>query len=138
METFTTNAPALASRLASLAERVGDPQPALERARTALAAGEREVWSSQGAAIGDHWSSAAEPDRKADAMMLVATGRLRASLAGPDAGEVAGETLKFGTDVPYARFHQFGTSRMPARPFLGVPPDVQHRLTDELAQLARP
>ena len=27
-------------------------------------------------------------------------------------------SLEYGTDIPYADFHEFGTSRIPARPYL--------------------
>jgi len=136
VETFTTNAPQLSAHLQRLARRVGDPHPALERMRRMLARGEQEVWSTQGSAIGFHWATPAEADRKSDPQLLVATGALRASLTNEGAGELAGELeLRFGTDVPYARFHQHGTSRMPARPIMGMPPDVDHGVTGLLAQL---
>jgi len=135
VETFTTNAQQLAHKLHSLATRIGDPQPALERMRQTLAHGEAEVWSSQGAAIGQHWPPPADPARKIDSRLLVATGALRNSLTSPATGQVTEMTLSFGTDVPYGRFHQFGTSRMPARPFMGMPPDAQRQLANRLSQL---
>jgi|SRR5215831_3577451 len=135
METFTSNAAQLAHRLSALASRIGNPQPALERMRLTLAHGESEVWSSQGAAIGQHWPPPADPARKIDSRLLVATGALRDSLTSPASGQVGEMSLSFGTDVPYARFHQHGTSRMPARPFLGMPPDAQRQLSNRLAQL---
>jgi len=135
VESFTSNAPQLAAQLQRYAAHVGDPQPALERMRALLARGEQEVFGTQGAAIGFHWAAPAEPDRKADPQLLVATGALRASLTGADAGEVGAVELRFGTDVPYARFHQYGTSKMPARQLLGMPPDVEHGVTGLLAQL---
>lgn len=42
------------------------------------------------------------------------TGRLANSIS----GSVSGGRVVVGTNVPYAPFHQFGTSRMVARPFL--------------------
>ena len=35
---------------------------------------------------------------------------------------VTATSLVWGTAVPYAGFHQFGTRRIPARPFLGLTP----------------
>jgi phage gpG-like protein len=58
------------------------------------------------------------------APILVRTGRLRESLTSrTGAGAVYEESpleLRSGTSVPYAQFHQTGTSRMPARPPEGI------------------
>jgi phage gpG-like protein len=61
--------------------------------------------------------------------ILVREGRLRESVAwdghglGPDGIFQAQPTFVIaGTNVPYGRYHQAGTTRMPARPFL-PPPD---------------
>lgn len=55
-----------------------------------------------------------------NAGILVRSQALRSSLAGPDAPDAifrpSGTSLEVGTSVPYARYHQTGTSRMPARP----------------------
>jgi phage gpG-like protein len=136
VESFTSNAPQLAAQLQRFAARVGDPHPALERMRALLARGEQEVWGTQGAAIGFHWAAPAEAERKSDPALLVATGALRSSLTSEGAGERATEVeLRFGTDVPYARFHQFGTGKMPARPILGIPSEVDQGVGDVLASM---
>lgn len=46
--------------------------------------------------------------------ILTDTGRLRRSIT----GRVWGNRLVIGTNVEYAPYHQYGTSRIPARPFL--------------------
>ena len=51
---------------------------------------------------------------------LVRTGRLRASFVTRARAVRGGSEGAVGTDVPYAVFHQFGTSRMPKREPLGV------------------
>jgi phage virion morphogenesis protein len=48
--------------------------------------------------------------------ILVDTGRLRNSIA----SKVYGHTAEIGTNVFYGKFHQFGTKKMVARPFLGI------------------
>jgi phage gpG-like protein len=53
------------------------------------------------------------------------------SLSAGGAGNVATGTeagLVFGTSVRYAGFHQDGTRRMVARPFLGITPAMEHRI----------
>jgi phage gpG-like protein len=56
--------------------------------------------------------------------ILSRTGDLRRSLTdrfGPHAVyEDEAQSLLLGTTVPYANFHQYGTSRMPARPPIGL------------------
>ena len=73
------------------------------------------------------------------------TGLLMASLTASGVGapqhveRVTESGMIFGTSVPYASFHQHGTSRIPARPFLGISPRLQTALrrliTDYLVNL---
>jgi phage gpG-like protein len=136
MESFTSNAPELAAQLHRFAARVGDPQPALARMRAMLAAGEEEVWGTRGSAIGFYWAPPLEPERKTNPTLLVETGALRSSLTNPSAGLPPTEVeLRFGSDVSYAHFHQFGTRKMPARKFLGIPPEIDQGVTDILAAM---
>lgn len=57
-----------------------------------------------------------------DSGLLIDTGMLFASLSGaqPAVWEVGSEQIEVGTDREYAVFHQFGTKKMPARPFFPV------------------
>ena len=60
--------------------------------------------------------------------ILFRTGRLGTSLLQPGGENILNiqpDVLQMGTRVPYSKFHQFGTSRMAARPFLFV--DNQRR-----------
>lgn len=66
------------------------------------------------------WKAARFPG----AGILVRSGALKASLAGPDSPlsvfRPGPTSLEIGTSVPYAMYHQLGTSRMPQRPPLRV------------------
>ena len=72
--------------------------------------------------------------------ILWRTGMLGESLAMAGApgniSEVGDWEARFGTDIPYGRFHQLGTRRMPARPIVGLTRDrkaaVVRRLRDYL------
>jgi phage gpG-like protein len=126
------NAKALAQRLNRWGDAVEDARPAFERMIPRLREGEGQIFNSQGSAIGHPWPKAAEPDRKVNPQLLVATGALRRSLEGKTSESVQHATsteLQFSTLVPYAGFHQHGTSRMPARPMIGM--------TDEIARSMR-
>ena len=67
--------------------------------------------------------------------ILIDTGQLHQSIA----YDVAGDTLFVGTSKAYGAYHQFGTSKMPARPFLGLSAQdetlIQNRLNEWLEQL---
>jgi phage gpG-like protein len=61
-----------------------------------------------------------EPDHP----ILWRTGDLANSLSSRDAGgnifEASKNGLRVGTSIPYASFHEYGTSRMPPRPLVGL------------------
>lgn len=58
--------------------------------------------------------------RKGHDKILYDTGRLRDSIS---IGEVTPSSATVGTDAPYAPYHQFGTKKMVARPFIPAGPD---------------
>ncbi len=73
-------------------------------------------------------------DRSAD-LPLRDTGLLMASVTGSGAGsidEISGNTLRWGTSVFYAPFHQFGTRHIPRRPFMGMTPELKARIDSVL------
>lgn len=75
--------------------------------------------------------------RKGHDRILVESGDLRKSLVsvgGPgNISEVAPKGMLFGTDVEYASFLQEGTSRMPARPPVGISVETLDKLCDAVA-----
>lgn len=82
--------------------------------------------------------------RTARSQILVDTGRLKASLVSMagrgDAIRITDARrlrLVWGTRVPYARDHQYGTSRIPARPFLPLSRAALTRLRQLLQQEVR-
>lgn len=59
--------------------------------------------------------------------LLILTGKLMNSAVGPGGDHVeiiTPTSLEFGTDLYYADYHQFGTSRISARPFMGVSGEI--------------
>ena len=63
------------------------------------------------------WPPKKRPDGKP---ILVDTGRLRKDVVHLDM-RLIGNTVKVAVKTPYAKFHQYGTSRMPKRTIL-IPP----------------
>jgi len=57
-------------------------------------------------------------DRRAKRMAPVDTGRLRASITHELGRDEQGLVGRVGTNVIYAPFQEYGTSRMPAHPYL--------------------
>lgn len=112
--------------LLRFADRAVDATPAWAQIIIDLAHLEHEQFASEGALASAGWAPLAPATvaRKAaaglDPRILHATGKLAASLTEPLGGgdairEVAPDEMRFGTTVPYARFHQLGTERMPQR-----------------------
>lgn len=96
-------------------------QEALRDAGERLRAATTLQFATQGSAYGAAWT----PRKHFDPFRgtLVKTGRLRASLTMLGAEHIeeyqdSPPLLIFGTQVPYARAHQFGNARLPARPML--------------------
>lgn len=78
-------------------------------------------WQQLAQATEENKARLGQPDR-----ILVATGVLERSLtaAATGLGDSTFDALRFGTDVDYARFHQFGTSKMPVREVVGLSPEA--------------
>lgn len=130
-----------AARVAASIERVAaktaDPIPVLEESREVLAANEAAAFESEGATLGEDWASLSPTTVaiKGDDRILVMSGRLRAALSDPANVhvEVSGARLD-ASSVPYAHFHLSGTSKMPARPFLGISPAAQRELAELMSR----
>lgn len=76
------------------------------------------------------WAPSTAARRGPGGRILDETGRLRSSIrARTDARGVTVET-----SVRYGGFHQEGTRRMPARPFLLVQPEDEREIEDIIAQ----
>lgn len=75
--------------------------------------------------------------RKKHDRILIDTGALRESLVHVGgSGNIAAAAergLVFGTDVEYAHFLQDGTSRMPARPPVGISDETLDKICDRIA-----
>ena len=112
--------------LTHLRDRLADPGPAWEEYATWLRGEFAKQFDSEGDYLGRNpWAplSPAYAKRKArrypGAKILQATKRMMRSLTEPGGDNRVRYTddhFEFGSDVPYLRFHQTGTSKMPARP----------------------
>ena len=104
-----------------------------------LAEQHAEMFTGQHDANGNAWAPLAESTikRKGHSRILYESGDLAASLvtvgAAHNISAVAERGSLFGTDVEYAGFLQTGTSRMPARPPVGVSEENITKLTNQIA-----
>lgn len=120
----------------------------LEPAWLAIAASFREhmaaVFASEGGATaGGTWTELSpkyavwKAKRYGGSPILTRTGALASSLttaSGMDSIQVTTpESMTLGTRVAYARYHQGGTRRMPARKIIDLPDDVKTRWTRIMA-----
>lgn len=118
--TATPDTDVFSRRFTRFASSMTDLQPLVEELTTLVWEKIRQGFETEGAATGPIWaalsSSYSEWKRKnyPGKQILQRTGALYDSIekeVGPTKGEV-------GTGVPYAIFHQTGTSKMPARPII--------------------
>lgn len=104
-----------------------------------------KAFESTGGSIGERW----EPLSPAYALwkgrhypgrpLLVLKGRMKRSLTKDTSRDMifsrkGGRQLIIGTRISYAKFHQYGTSKMPARPFIKVDQGVVNKFAVEMAK----
>lgn len=74
--------------------------------------------------------------------ILLASGALRDSVtSGTDSNSISQivnkDTLIIGTRIPYGRYLQEGTSKMPARPFLFIGPESRYANSEQQGRVGR-
>jgi len=102
--------------------------PVFEVGRVALEAANAENFASHGMRVGG-WAplsprtAAWKAENGFPPAPLVRTGRLLESLSSlrGSPNDVSAHQATFGTNVPYAKFHQYGTTRMPRRQIVFEP-----------------
>lgn len=107
------------------AEHAGDATPAWEEIYSQLIKIEQEQFATEGAAGGEAWAALAASTVAAKARMglrpeiLRATDEMYNSLTNEDDPNqlkiITPSMLAFGSLMPYAKYHQSGTSHMPQR-----------------------
>ncbi len=130
----------------ALAAAVGkiDLRPALRQVALYLNSQARRNFVNQSAPDGTPWARFKhKPSARrggASAKLLRDTGVLMASLTGQAGGHVEDVTafaLRWGTNVPYAKYQNFGTRHLPARPFVGLTPAMVARIEQIIVEYLR-
>jgi phage gpG-like protein len=70
-------------------------------------------------------------------LTMVQNGKLMKSLMNLNdrsANSISDMNAEFGTSVEYAKFHQYGTSKMPKRQVVYVPVEFSHDLASKMAK----
>lgn len=126
-------------RLLRFEGNVKDARPAFRRIAPLLEAATLRRFESEGAYGGEKWAPLAASTlarKPAGQGILVASGRLRASLTQETAADgirqMTPQSFRWGSSVPYGRFHQAGTSRMPQRRVVKFPESVKRAVVREL------
>ena len=111
-------------------EAIADPKPALEKVMLDLETAADAGFMAGKRPLGGNWAKLSPAYAMFKARIrpgrpiLTFDGHLAASLGGargPGAVRVVrGNKLRYGTTIPYAGFHNRGTSKMPARQVLPV------------------
>lgn len=117
IEKMSEHATQLASKLAAF-----DWSPTLgQEVRKEVLQGVRDNFTSSVDPDGKRWKP--RKNKGNGHPLLIDTGRLLQSAVGTGGGrvsQVSGAELTVGTRVPYAAYHNAGTSRLPKREFMGV------------------
>jgi len=119
--------------LEEMAARMASPEPALLVIGSDVVEIIDSAFARSRAPSGVPWEPLKGPRRHGRDVgtpkPLIDTGRLRRSVT----YSVVGQTLSVGTNVEYAGAHQFGTTRIPARPYM--PADRSGNWTGSRADL---
>lgn len=122
----TVNSTRLIQKLDGLALGLKDLTPVWGKVHEVFIAFVQRVFASQGSYVGEAWAPLSpayarwKAAHSANAGILQLRGRLYGSLSAPDHPDHIFRSgpswAEYGTQVPYAKFHQTGTRRMPRRP----------------------
>ena len=120
--------------LSRLAGRMEDMSPVMREIGDAVREASMESFEREAPPEGGKWpplSPATIRRRRGGPVhrILQDTGALRQSIVKRLEGD---RSVIVGARVEYAPFHQFGTRRMPARPFLGVSPTAREEIMDAI------
>ena len=127
--------------LDGMVERSKDFTPVFRWAKKELEKANAQKFATNGLPVGG-WSplkprySAWKSRNFPGAPMLVQTGRLFRSLTNfrTPPSSIGRTSATFGTDVEYAKFHQYGTSKMAKRQVVFEPPAFARELADRAAK----
>jgi phage gpG-like protein len=126
-------------RLLRFSKGAEDGRPAFRKIAALIEAATLRRFESEGAFGGEKWAPLAESTlrgKDASKGILVDSGRLRASLTQETASDairhIGPHEMHWGSSVPYGKFHQSGTSRMPRRRPVKLPESVKRAMVREL------
>jgi phage gpG-like protein len=133
------------ARMAAINTRAQAFNPVFIKAKEELALANSSNFASNGLLVGgwaplDAEYAAWKMSRFPGAPPMVRTGRLFASLAGANASafRMTNTSMSVGTTVEYAKFHQYGTSKMAKRKIVFEPPGFAKKVgADAGAWVAR-
>ncbi len=119
---LTPGGPVFHRRFTRFVSELTDLSPVLEEIADVLDRSAAQAFATSGASSGGRWAALSSRYAMWKARhypgqpILVATGALRASMG--SVRNITPKRLEWGTDDRKARYHQGGTSKMPARPII--------------------
>lgn len=132
--TFDPPMTAFARRFDRFAEHITDATAVWEAIADSLEGEVRKAFQTEGSSTGTKWHPLSRgyatwkarhyPGRR----ILEATGALRKSYEQGGGGhirKVSPRSMTWGSEVPYGRYHQAGSGRLPRRPILRLTGDVK-------------
>lgn len=127
--------------VADIQDRCTDARPVFRWAHQELKKTFSDNFTTQGLPVGGWAPLSAEyaswkATRFPGAPPMVQTGRLFRSIADlsdPQVNEINKLSATFGTGVPYAKFHQYGTEKMPKREIVFIHQKFANDFAEKLA-----
>jgi len=120
------------ARLEAMQNRSKNFMPVFSEARRMLERANSENFTTGGLPVGG-W----KPRRDFYAWpLMIRTGKLFSSLASLRGAPnvITPSWAQFGTNVEYAKFHQYGTTKMPARKIVFDPPGFSREISEKAAK----
>ena len=123
-------------------DRAEDFRPVLRWARQELEEANRANFTSQGSTSGKPWLPLDDEYGRwklanyGPLPILIVSGSLKESLVRLRGrpNEIGKKSAVFGTNIPYAKFHQYGKSKMPQRKIVFVPTMFAKGLASQIAE----
>jgi len=129
--------------LDDMKDRAGDMRPVFRWAKTQLELANSQNFAANGLPSGKPWKpldkdyGAWKSANFPGAGTMVRSGNLFRSLTNltdSTANTITKTSATFGTSVEYAKFHQYGTTKMPARKIVFTPREFPRELGTEIAK----
>lgn len=127
----------LHGRLAAIGRRLGDTAPVMAAIGALLEGSTRQRFADEETPDGSSWAALLPGSQKSKERNKNAILKEFGDLMRSITYHASAAAVVIGTDRHYGQYHQSGTAKMPARPFLGLSAEDRGGIDDILTQFMR-